>query len=67
MICLLIFTESPALSENQQLAASMLECRGRIQREGEVIHVVADQLTDLTPLLRPDPDAISPHVHHRVN
>ena len=34
------------------LSASMLECRGRVQREGDVIHVVAEQLSDLTPLLR---------------
>ena len=34
------------------LSASMLECRGRVQREGDVIHVVAEQLDDLTPLLR---------------
>ena len=34
------------------LSASMLECRGRVQREGDVIHVVADQLEHLTPLLR---------------
>ena len=45
----------PSLFERQRrivLSASMLECRGRVQREGEVIHVVADQLEDLTPLLR---------------
>ena len=34
------------------LSASMLECRGRVQREGDVIHVVAEQLEDLSPLLR---------------
>jgi error-prone DNA polymerase len=34
------------------LSASMLECRGRVQREGDVIHVVAEQLGDLSPLLR---------------
>ena len=33
------------------LSASMLECRGRVQREGDVIHVVAEQLNDLAPLL----------------
>ena len=32
-------------------AARMLSCRGRVQREGEVIHVVAEQLEDLTPWL----------------
>jgi error-prone DNA polymerase len=34
------------------LSASMLGCRGRVQREGDVTHVVAEQLDDLTPLLR---------------
>jgi error-prone DNA polymerase len=34
------------------LTASMLACRGKVQREGEVIHVVAEHLTDLSPLLR---------------
>ena len=30
----------------------MIACRGKVQKEGEVIHVVADQLTDLSALLR---------------
>jgi error-prone DNA polymerase len=34
------------------LSASMVACRGRVQREGDVIHVVAEQFEDLTPLLR---------------
>jgi len=34
------------------LSASMLGCRGRVQREGDVIHVVAEQLEDLSHLLR---------------
>jgi error-prone DNA polymerase len=29
----------------------MIACRGLLQREGDVIHVVADQLTDLSSLL----------------
>jgi error-prone DNA polymerase len=33
------------------LSASMLGCRGRVQREGDVIHVVAEQLDDLSDLL----------------
>ncbi|WP_026379815.1 error-prone DNA polymerase [Afifella pfennigii] len=45
----------PALLERQRrivLSAGMLSCRGRVQREGEVIHVVAQHLTDLSDLLR---------------
>ena len=30
----------------------MMACRGRVQREGDVIHVVADRLIDLSELLR---------------
>jgi error-prone DNA polymerase len=47
------------------LSARLLSCRGRVQREGEVIRVVAEQLDDLTPWLsqigraveEPDPRA----------
>jgi error-prone DNA polymerase len=45
----------PALFERQRrvvLAASLVAARGRVQREGEVIHLVAEHLTDLTGLLR---------------
>ncbi len=34
------------------LSAAMLACHGRVQREGEVVHVIADRLEDLTDLLR---------------
>ena len=34
------------------LSASMIACRGRVQREGEVTHLVADELDDMTSLLR---------------
>jgi error-prone DNA polymerase len=34
------------------LSASMLGCLGRVQREGDVIHLVAEQLDDLSDLLR---------------
>ena len=34
------------------MGATLVEVLGRVQREGEVIHVVADRLADLTPLLR---------------
>jgi error-prone DNA polymerase len=33
------------------LSARMIAVRGRVQREGEVIHVIADRLEDLSPLL----------------
>jgi error-prone DNA polymerase len=34
------------------LSAGLLACHGRVQREGEVIHVVADRLEDFSGLLR---------------
>jgi error-prone DNA polymerase len=33
------------------LSAGMIAVRGRVQREGEVVHIVADRLTDLTSRL----------------
>ena len=34
------------------LSAGMIACHGRVQREGEVIHVVTDRLEDLSDSLR---------------
>ena len=34
------------------LSATMLACRGKLQKEGEVIHVVAEEIFDLSALLR---------------
>jgi len=34
------------------LGASMIACHGRVQREGIVVHVIADRLEDLSGLLR---------------
>jgi error-prone DNA polymerase len=34
------------------LAAGMIECQGQVQREGEVIHLVAHRLVDHSALLR---------------
>jgi error-prone DNA polymerase len=33
------------------MGAAMVAVKGRLQREGEVIHVIADTLEDMTPLL----------------
>lgn len=44
----------PALFERRRrivLSAGMIACRGRVQREGEVLHLVAQDLEDLSPLL----------------
>ena len=45
----------PDLFEKQRrliLSAGMVGCRGRLQREGEVTHIIAGELTDLSPMLR---------------
>ena len=45
----------PSVFERQRrlvLSAGMLGCRGRVQREGEVVHVIAHQLEYLSDLLR---------------
>jgi len=45
----------PSLFERQRrliLSAGMMAVRGTVQRDGDVIHVVADQLTDLSDMLR---------------
>ena len=49
------------------LSAGMIACHGRVQREGEVVHVVTDSLEDLSDLLRSvgDHDAPFPLRHGR--
>jgi error-prone DNA polymerase len=45
----------PSVFEAQRrlvLTAGMIACRGKLQREGEVTHVIAEHLTDLSGLLR---------------
>ena len=45
----------PSVFDRQRrilLSATMLACRGKLQKEGEVIHVVAEEITDLSALLR---------------
>lgn len=45
----------PSVFERQRrlvLSASMIACHGRLQREGNVIHVVAERFEDLSDLLR---------------
>ncbi|WP_137787787.1 error-prone DNA polymerase [Sphingomonas sp. 3P27F8] len=34
------------------MSSSMVSLKGRLQKEGEVIHVIVDRITDLTPMLR---------------
>jgi error-prone DNA polymerase len=45
----------PSVFEKQRrliLSAGMIACRGRLQREAGVTHIIADELTDLSAMLR---------------
>ncbi|MDJ0391055.1 error-prone DNA polymerase [Roseomonas sp. E05] len=45
----------PSLFEERRrviLSTGMMGCRGRVQREGEVIHVIVQQVEDLTEMLQ---------------
>ena len=60
----------PALFARQRslvLAAGMVSCCGRVQREGLVLHVIAERLTDCSGLLRSvgSRDAAFPLIHGR--
>ena len=49
---LVLWPDRYAAQRSLVLSASMLACHGRVQREGEVVHVIADRLEDLSELLR---------------
>jgi len=49
---LVLWPDRYAAQRRLVLSATMLACHGRVQREGEVVHVVADRLEDLSGLLR---------------
>jgi error-prone DNA polymerase len=48
---LVVWTKTFEANRRTVLGASMIGVRGQIQREGEVIHVIAHRLEDLSPLL----------------
>ena len=53
----------PKVFEKQRrivLGAGMLAVKGRVQREGEVVHIIAHELTDLSALLRSVGDRDAP-------
>ena len=64
---LVLWPDRYARQRRLVLTAGMLACHGRVQREGEVIHVVADRLEDLSNLLRSvagrDGDGTGPSSH----
>ncbi len=49
---LILWPDRYARQRRLVLSAGMIACHGRVQREGEVVHVITDRLEDLTDLLR---------------
>jgi error-prone DNA polymerase len=43
------------------LSSAMISIKGMVQKEGQVIHVIADRIEDLTPMLRTVGDRDFPH------
>jgi len=43
------------------LSSAMIGVRGKVQREGQVIHIITEQITDETPLLRSVGEMDFPH------
>ena len=52
IINIVVWPKVFAKNRRTVMTAQFLEVRGRMEREGLVIHVIADQLIDLTPRLR---------------
>nr|WP_220789814.1 error-prone DNA polymerase [Gluconacetobacter johannae] len=52
MANLILWQDRIAAQRQLVLSARLVACHGRLQREGEVTHIVTDRLEDLTPLLR---------------
>src|SRR3546814_6694173 len=48
---LVVWTNVVDKNRRTVLGASMMGVRGQVQREGDVIHVIAQRLDDLSPLL----------------
>ena len=48
---LIVWSKTFEANRRTVLGASMMGVRGQVQREGEVIHVIAHRLDDLSPLL----------------
>ncbi len=48
---LVVWTKVFEVNRRTVLSASMMGVRGQVQREGEVIHLIAQRLDDLSPLL----------------
>ena len=49
---LVLWQDRFAAQRRLVLSAGMIACHGKVQREGEVVHVITDRLEDLSDLLR---------------
>ena len=49
---LIVWPDRYAAQRRLVLSSAMLACHGRVQREGEVVHVIRERREDLTDLLR---------------
>ncbi len=49
---LILWPDRFAAQRRLVLSAGMIACHGKVQREGEVVHVITDRLEDLSDLLR---------------
>ena len=52
MANLILWPDRYAAQRRLVLSAAMLACHGRVQREGDVVHVITERMEDLTDLLR---------------
>jgi error-prone DNA polymerase len=52
VVNLVLWPDCYAAQRRLVLSTSMLACHGKVQQEGEVVHVIADRLEDLSGLLR---------------
>jgi len=64
---LILWPDRYAKQRRLVLSAGMIACHGRVQREGEVVHVITDRLEDLSDLLRSvgERDGSAPMQHGR--
>src|SRR3546814_951911 len=48
----ILWPDRSELYRRQVMSASMIAMRGRLQKEGEVIHIICDRITDHDAMLR---------------
>ena len=62
---LILWQDRFAAQRRLVLSAGMIACHGKVQREGEVVHVITERLEDLSDLLRSVGERDEPFpIHH---